>query len=86
MKYIFLILFVSSPLLAQNEIIVQPTDKDSLWQMINEVYTLDGVVVIKNVHDYGFILRQGTEEFICNTNTMPKGFIEKVKRRKQKFI
>ena len=54
--------------------------------MINEVYTLDGVVVIKSVHDYGFILRQGTEEFICNTNTMPKGFIEKVKRRKQKFI
>jgi hypothetical protein len=87
MKSIFIILFfVSFTLYAQNEIIVQPTDADSLWHTINEVYRLEGVVVIRCVTEYGFILRQGTEEFICNTNTMPKEFWEKIRKRKIKQI
>lgn len=81
MKSIFILFFVSFTLYSQNEIIVQPTDSDSLWHIINEAYHIDGVVVITGATEYGFIMRQGTEEFICNTNTMPR-FWDKYKKRK----
>jgi len=87
MKYLFLILFITAPLLAQDELAVNKTDKDSLWQLINEVYTLEtDVIVIKDVDEYGFVMAYNWKEYYCNTNTMPKEFWVKIKKRKQKLI
>lgn len=88
MKTILLILFLfSSTLFAQNEIIIQKTDSDSLWQTVNEVYALEhSDIMIKNVNQYGFFMREGNEEWYCNANTMPKEFWAKIKKRKLKQI
>lgn len=86
MRYLILILFATA-IYSQNEIIVQKTDNDSLWQTINNVYTLDeDVVIIKSVSEYGFVMRIGDSEYLCTTSTMPEYFFKAIKNRKKKFI
>lgn len=85
--FILILAGAGNLLYAQSEIIVQRSDADSLWQLINEVYTLEeNVIVITCVGPYGFVMRKRDKEYLCTTSTMPEEFWIKIRLRKRKFI
>jgi len=86
LKFLALILF-SFTLYAQGELIVQRTDSDSLFQDIEKQYTIEeNTIVLKLVNEINFIMRIGTQEYLCPAGNMPKSFFRKIEKRQKKAI